>query len=388
VFFITALFHPKFEVVTVNYFVNGRFLTQRLTGVQRYALEITRCLVTLVPGLRVLVPQDTVIPAELSPYTDEIGRLKGYAWEQLELPLHVLKRGGRLWSPSTIGPLLLGRQQHLVTIHDLFAFDHPEYVSRGIHLVHRLALPRLARVSDPLLTVSEYSKAALVTKFGLMPERVLITFNGIDKRFWDVPISEAQRVKNKYDLPDTFILTLASIERRKNLRGTFEAWQHVARARKIALVVAGGIANKQVFGEVDASLISALESQAECRLLGYVPDEDLPGLYVASSLFVYPSFAEGFGIPVLEALASGTKAVTSDTSALRELFSSFATLVNPRDPKDIARGILATLSQPRDHTKAERIRNTYQWSRSAEVVAKALLTSEKNEPLVNHARVS
>ena len=150
---------------------------------------------------------------------------------------------------------------------------------------------------------------------------------------------EKYKIKKKYNLPDNFILFLGTIEPRKNIIGLIEAFEIFNIQYPISntsLVIAGapGWSNKKVYERAASSPL-----RDKIKFLGFIKPEEKPALYAAASLFVYPSFYEGFGFPVLEALASGTPVITSNRSSLPEISQSAAYLVNPNKPHEIAEGI-------------------------------------------------
>jgi glycosyltransferase involved in cell wall biosynthesis len=271
--------------------LNGRFLEQDLTGVQRYAHE----LLLRMPGLDVISPRRP------------LGSAKGHLWEQFVLPR--LCRGRLLWSPGNTGPL--GYENQVVTIHDASTLEHPEWFSGAFAKWYRFLLPRLARRVRRVITVSEFSRRELARLCAIPEEKIVAIPNGIGPRF--APATEDQKaaLRRKHALEKPFVLYLGSLEPRKNLRVLLEAWKEVA-PRGHELVLAGAasrIFKERGFGGLPEGT----------RLLGRVGDDELAALLSAADWFAFPALYEGFGFPPLEAMACGTPVLCSNAASLPEV---------------------------------------------------------------------
>lgn len=350
--------------------VNGRFLTQRMTGSQRYAYEVVRRLVQNrdAENVRVFVPsRGASHPRELGSVTCPAGILRGHPWEQLELSRLSNRSGGVLWSPVNVGPV--GAECHVVTIHDVFSIRFPQWVGRGFHLWYSFLLPRLAAAAQHIITVSQYSKQAIVEALNVPEEKVSVVYPGVDESFSTADSEETLRVRQRYGLPKDFILTVGSLEPRKNLDRVVEAWLRLEEAEKPPLVIVGGLGSQRVFGDYDAA---ELLRRDNVKLLGYVPEEDLPGLYSSATVFVYASLLEGFGLPPLEAMACGATVVTSRTSAMRETSGSQAFTVEPTSIDSIAEGITQAYQSNRTAAEksalAESVMTRFDWTNTVEGV--------------------
>jgi glycosyltransferase involved in cell wall biosynthesis len=198
----------------------------------------------------------------------------------------------------------------VVTIHDLSFVRRPELMGWKDRQIFRLAVPRAARRAARVLTVSERSKRDLVDVYGLAPEQVVVTPNGVDSVFQPRPADEPRNTASR----GRYALSVGAIERRKNQLAALEA----AGANGLALVLAGP--------EKDAGLARQLRSRG-ARLEGYVPLERLAELYRGAECLVHTSVYEGFGLPVLEAMASGTPVVAVREPAVEEVAGDAAVLV-------------------------------------------------------------
>jgi glycosyltransferase involved in cell wall biosynthesis len=267
--------------------VNGRFLTRRVTGVERHGREILQFL-----GVRPRVERPALA---LRGFT-------GHAWEQVILP-RKLNPGSILWSPANTGPLII-REQAL-TIHDLSPLEHPEWFRSDFALWYRLFLPILVKRVQKVFTPSEYVKRKVMKRFEI--DSVIVTPNGVDRSVFHPGAQQ-----NKYDLPDCYILFVGSLEPRKNLKTLLQVWHTIKNDFKDTWLMIAG-AGGRVFRPVELS-----HTIERVRFLGYVDDESLPGLYAGATLLVLPSLDEGFGLPALEAMACGTPVIVSNTGALPE----------------------------------------------------------------------
>ena len=287
--------------VALSVAVNGRYRLHRITGVQRCAHELVSRLKPLLgPKIDVLAPKSAKGPA-------------GHLWEQTALA--IASRGRLLWSPCGTGPVYYGRQ--VVTFHDLFPLEHPEWYSSAYAKWYRTLLPRIANGSVHLIAVSEYTKSRLVKLLGRNPDDITVIPNGLTTGCTRVGADRIAAAARALHLPSRrYVLSLSSLEKRKNLRTTLKAWAHVHSElpQDTWLILAGPEADTTVYGSQQLPI-----DLPRVYFTGYVPEEHLAGLYSGASVFVYPSLAEGFGLPLLEAMACGLRSITSNNSSLPEV---------------------------------------------------------------------
>lgn len=326
-----------------NVVVNGRFLGRRVTGVERYGREILR-----------LIGSNCRVAS-----TRRQGWM-GHAWEQFLLPM-TLDQHSVLWSPANTGPLLVRDQ--VLTIHDLSPLEHPEWFRANFALWYRLFLPMLAKRVRRVLTPSDYVKQKVIQRFGI--QNVSITPNGVDPSVFH-PGAKQTRL----DLPARYVLFVGTLEPRKNLELLLQAWNEIKEEFEQTWLIIVGV-NGNVFRSVHYQ--SPMERVC---FPGYVDDETLAGLYAGATLFVLPSREEGFGLPALEAMASGTPVVVSDGGALPEVVGEAGMVFCLSDPDGLTNVLRECLSNAglRSALKEKGLRRAgeFSWQATAETVWKSL----------------
>ena len=257
----------------------------------------------------------------------------------------------------------------VVTIHDCIHLRFPQYVHRLGYAYARTSLWLATHRSNRIVTVSEASKRDILSYFNVPPEKIDVIYNGIDERFSTPPPEEdVARVRERYQLNDPFILYAGNVKPHKNIERTIEAFYLLRRSgefEQVKLLIIGDEVAKY------AALRHAVHRHKlhkYVRFFGFVPDRTLAILYRLSAVFVFPSLYEGFGLPPLEAMASGTPVITSNVSSLPEVVGDAALLVDPLQPEEIAEAMRRVLTDPalRDDLAArglERARH-FSWERS------------------------
>jgi glycosyltransferase involved in cell wall biosynthesis len=355
--------------------VNGRYRVHRITGVQRYAHEIVnRLAVELGDDLELRTP-------------DSAKGAVGHLWEQTVLPW---KCAGRLlWNPCGSGPIAYRHQ--VVTFHDLFPLEYPEWYSGPYARWYGFAMRQLSAHATHLIAVSEYTKSRLVTLLGRDPETVTVIHNGLSKSCERASEAQIDEARIALKLPTRrYVLSLSSLESRKNLKGMLAAWAqvHASLPEDTWLVLAGPKADEKVYGKQDLAL-----HLPRVLFTGYVPEEHLAGLYSGASLFVFPSLAEGFGLPLLEAMACGIRCITSKTSSLPEVGGDLVDYIDPLQPAEIARAIQARMTGTADLTKPflpaiERARQ-FSWDKAASSTRSVLeAAAETRYPAAQRTRMA
>ena len=275
--------------------------------------------------------------------------------------------------PTGVSPFLLGRwagrYKRIVTLHDAIAFRYPEGYTRLNNFLHRHYVPATLKHVDAVITVSEAARDDLVRFLGCPDDRVHVVPWATSAAFRVLPAEAAARVVRRYGLQPPFVLHVGALQARKNLPTLLRAFAHLRQeAPDVTLAIAGR--PTWHFAEIPQT-VEALGLGGAVHFLGYVADADLPALYNAASVFSFPSLYEGFGLPVLEAMACGTPVVCSDASALPESAGGAALLVDPYDHRALADALGQVLS---DQALADELRRRglaraarFSWDRTAEL---------------------
>jgi glycosyltransferase involved in cell wall biosynthesis len=304
--------------------VNARVTAFAMGGQQRVAHEVMKRL----PDAALIMPGKP------------LGGIKGHAWEQAVLPI---RAGGRLlWSPSATGPLLYRHQ--VVTVHDTAFFDVPEYFATSFVQLYQALVPRLVRNVAKVVTVSEFSRRQMAKRMGLSADRIEVIANGVAQHFMPYSPSALAETRATLDLPERYILVQATSDKRKNLARTLDAWRAVAFAlpHDLHLVISGNLSRAHVFG--DASDIDLQGPRV--RVIGYVAEEHMGPLVAGAEALLFASLYEGFGLPVLEAMAAGTPVITGNSTALPEVAGNAAMLVDASSANAIGCAILDLIERP------------------------------------------
>jgi len=225
------------------------------------------------------------------------------------------------------------------TLHDLIFLFHPETHKPLNRWFLTLMMPRFLRVADAIIAVSECTKRDAVRCYGVPEEKITVIYEGVNPRFCPAGPEAVAAVRQKYGLPEHFILYVGTIEPRKNLSALLEAFvalQNRLATRDAAALRLVFVGKKGWLYEGFFRRLRELGLEDRAFFTGYVPDEDLPAIYSAADLFVFPSLYEGFGLPVLEAMACGTPVICSDTSSLPEVAGDAALMVPPTDVRALA----------------------------------------------------
>jgi glycosyltransferase involved in cell wall biosynthesis len=320
-------------------YLNGRFLSQPVTGVQRFAREMTHALDRLWDK-RSQDPPTLLLPAagvgDNRDYRNirvrRIGRLNGHLWEQFELPMWI--KGGILVNLANSAPLLARRQ--IVVLHDASVFVHPEAYSRSYRLFHTILERILARSKTSLATVSEFSRDEISHHLHTDPSRVALLNEGSDHI---LRIPADQTILKQHGLaPGNYVLAVGSLVAHKNLSSLGNLAEMLA-GRGLHLVIAGGIA-APVFDTKKMTLPSP------AKYLGRVDDGALRALYEAAICLVFPSRYEGYGIPPVEAMACRCPVVASTAGAVIEQCGDAALYCDPNVPQHFSAAVARLIDEP------------------------------------------
>lgn len=257
-------------------------------------------------------------------------------WEQLRLPFLLKKMNiDLLHSPGFVAPLIKTTKS-VVTIHDMTFFSHQEKHTKSKVWYFKNMIPLSAKRADAIIADSDNTKKEISKYLEIPRSKITTVYLGVSKEFKQINKKNARAIlRKKYSIENKFILFVGMIEPRKNLLKLVDAFLHI-KVPLLKLVIVGqkGWHTKELF-----ETIKELNLENEVLFPGYVPDGDLVLFYNAAEVFVYPSLYEGFGIPVLEAMACGCPVVTSNVSSLPEIAENAALLVNPLNVNELAKSV-------------------------------------------------
>ena len=347
--------------------LDGKILTLRAGGTGRYAINLTRAMLAEAaarrPDLEFVVftgPQTSrAVMEEFRGRCEEcfLGA-KSSVIRSLTLVPAALRRLGVdvFHGMDHVGIPLVGRSgRYVVTVHDVIPLILPETFTPRHRLVVRLALARVRRKADLVLVPSHAVKRDVLRRVGVPEARVVVTPEGCEPRFRPVRSETALReVAARYDLPPRYLLAVGTLEPRKNLTTLLQVFARLRRDGgvdpELRLVLAGarGWLDEPIFRTV-----RSLGLEDAVRFPGFIDDDDLPAVYGGAALFAFPSLYEGFGLPLLEAMACGVPVVTSNISSMPEVAGDAAVLVDPRDADGLAAAIARVL---RDEGLRDRLR--------------------------------
>jgi glycosyltransferase involved in cell wall biosynthesis len=322
----------------------SRITVDRLTGTETYTFQLLKALARIAPAEQFELylnagepPKGVELPG--APVCIPFPRL----WTHVRLSAEMARRRpGVLFVPAHVVPLIHPRS--VVTIHDLGYRVHPEShpadQTRMLDWTTRWSVRSARRV----IAISNTTRDDLIEQYGVAPNKIAVIPHGVAAEFRPAAADQIASVRAKYDLPERYILSVGTVQPRKNYDRLAAAVATLTGEHEDAtLVIAGkrGWMADRVEREIEDT-----GAGRRVRMLGYVEDRDLPALYSAAMLYCQPSLYEGFGMPVLEAMACGAPVLAADRSALPEVGGDAALYCDPLDPASIAAGLQALLDGP------------------------------------------
>lgn len=309
--------------------VNGRYLTQKATGVHRYAFEICNKLHEMGVDFHVAVPKEIHPDYKFSFKVVKCGSFNTHLWEQISLPRYLKSIGSPLLISFTgCGPLNYSNQ--IMTIHDVSHERYPEWFSKNYYRFYHYMMPRIGKKAHAVLTVSEFSKKEIVDTLGINAEKIHVVHSNVP--FHNKPSKEEILSFTRNPEAERYILAVSSMDPRKNFIRLVEAFDKI-KDKSVKLYIIG--MSFKAFNTPDLQKLIG----ENVHLPGYIPDEKLQTMYQNALLSVYPSLYEGFGLPPLESMTYGCPAINSDIPALREVSQDAALYVDPYNVDDITQKI-------------------------------------------------
>ncbi|HSP68625.1 MAG TPA: glycosyltransferase family 1 protein [Bryobacteraceae bacterium] len=263
--------------------------------------------------------------------------------------------GARVFHASNLVRCAPGRARLTATVHDLTSWIMPEVHTEATARADRSFAQRILKRADALIAVSENTRQDAIRVLGLEPERIRTIYSGVPSEYFDA-------IPRPRDKP--YVLYVGTVEPRKNLGTLLDAWGSLPPDLRehFDLIVAGP--------EGWHSTATMARIRTEAVYLGYVPESEMPGLMAGAAVFVYPSLYEGFGFPVVQAMAANVPVVCSNTSCLPEVAGGAAALVDPRSVSEIAAQLGRLLESPGERTRLAQLgriqAERFKWERCAE----------------------
>lgn len=313
-------------------------------------------------------------------------------WEQYHLPKALKKiKPDILHCTSNTAPVF-SKISLVLTLHDILYmqkidFTKGSWYQRFGNLYRRWIVPRIIHRCKKVVTVSDFEKKEIDDHFSLPQDLVNVVYNSYNPNFH--PVSDANKLKfykEKFNLPDQFILYLGNTHPNKNIRNVLKALSllHDQHNEKIALVMPD---IDKIFLHKILTEIGNPQLATSISLTGYVPNHELKYIYNLAELFLYPSFYESFGIPILEAMACGVPVITSNTTAMPEVAGESAIIVNPEKPAEITQAINALLSNPQLYSQYKNAglerASSFDWNITAHKVLKLYNAAYQPTKLLN-----
>lgn len=337
-------------------YINGRFLTQNITGVQRCAVEFVKVIDKYLDdenfgskySFQILAPKNINQKLELKNIEiKKVGYLKGHLWEQLELPSYT--KNNFLFNFCNCAPIF--KQNQAVTIHDAAVAAVPEAYSFLFRTWYKIMFRFLNHSAKCIFTDSNFSKEELKRYFSMNMDKVKVIYCGIDHM---LRIKPDEKVFAKHNIEkEKYVLGVSSVHPAKNFKLILKAAQKLP---DVNFIIAGGN-NSKVFKT------RGLETPDNVRFIGYVSDEELVALYKYAYCFIFPSIYEGFGLPPLEAMVFNCPVISSDIKVLREMAENHALYCDINDENILVKQIkrVDDLKALRKANNREFVLNKFNW---------------------------
>jgi glycosyltransferase involved in cell wall biosynthesis len=330
--------------------INGHLLsgeaTYRSAGIHGYMLNTLRCLADVEPGWRYSLytgPQSIQPDPRLQLYRSRLAThnpLVRIVWEQLAAPFVMARDRPDLLHGMAFSLPLAWFGPSVVTIYDMSFIRYPERLGRGRRLYLRAMTRYAARRAKRVIAISESGRAEISLLLGIAPSKIDVAVPGVGHEFRPVSPEKSASFRKEFDLPERFILYVGTLEPRKNLETLVRAYAKLPQRNGVKLVLAGATGWKT---DTLYALLDQLDLSRDVILTGYVSSHDLAAWYTAAEVFAYPSVYEGYGLPLLEAMACGLPVIAANTSSLPEAVGESGMLVDPRSVEAWAEALASLL---------------------------------------------
>jgi glycosyltransferase involved in cell wall biosynthesis len=329
--------------------IDARELEGKRTGVGRYLINLLSEWSEIAPQnvytllFKRNIPDDQLLKRGC--FSNRLLKLPGLLdrniiWEQAYLPLYLRNEKYDLFfSPSYTLPLLI-KEKAIVTIHDISYEVNPEWFPSREAWIRRIFTRYSIRKAKAIITISEFSKRDIIRLYGINDKKVKVIYLAPDRAFsTETDSNSLKNIKERYNTGERFILYVGSILNRRPIETLLKAFSKViAEEKRLRLVIVGE--NRTSPRKDIVGLINSLGIKDSLIHLNYVPDDELALLYKAAQIFIYPSFYEGFGLPVVEAMASGTPVIVPNLASFPEIVGDCGVLIDKIDEEEMAKRII------------------------------------------------
>lgn len=355
-------------------------LADNFSGIERYAACLTHKMIEDKTNKYILIFKNEIheLFQKCNDYQNvDMFIVKGknkLIFNQIKLPFEIYKHRADCYLFLAFPvPILLFKKNMISTIHDICCWDCPETMNGMskwyFRISHCVALLKCKRI----ITISEFSKQRIVKKLKFDESKIWLIYCGVDEKFLNYIDSEKDnnRIREKYRLPEKYLLSLSTLEPRKNIGLLIDVYTQLVMNESfdIPLVLAGRKGWKM------DDVLSSIGEKVRNKILftDFIDDEDLPIVYGNASLFIFPSLYEGFGMPPLEALACGTKVLSSDASSLPEVLGDSAIYFVSENKEDLKEKILIALDKQNSKKETDVMQiNKFAWNNAAKVLMEKL----------------
>lgn len=354
----------------MHFAVDAHAIGRRLTGNEVYVRNLLEGLAAMQTGARITAYYSVADAEERIPPEFRKRQVSCNPFVRLGLDLSRKLREDRpdLLHVQYTAPVFCSVPV-VASVHDVSYLDHPEYFPRARAWQLALTVQKTVRQATVILTPSEYSKQSILRSYSVAEEKVRVVPNGVSPMFRPVPREAAlSRLRMRFHLPDKFLLCVGDLQPRKNQIGLIAAFQDLMQDEPLPhhLVFAG---KDTWFGERVRQAARESGMSDRIHFLGFVTDDELIDLYSGCEVSVFPSFYEGFGLPILEAMACGCSVACSNTTAMPEVANATAILFDPNSVREIGRAIRDLLLDAELRLRMERLglqrASQFSWDRAA-----------------------
>lgn len=348
-----------------------------LTGVERYNINIIQAMIESHP-------EDTFIllfKNEIHQDFKEIVKRNNIEYNILSscnklifIQWRLLKAMNRIDADyylflSFTSPMFFRKKKAISAIHDLTCWDCPESIPTKMKYYYRITYKKSVANDWKTITVSKFSQRKICERYKIDESDVPVIYDGLTEVFKNETCINVTEISEKYNIPNQYLLSLSTIEPRKNLQLLILAYQDLLREGKQLpdLVLAGrkGWKLEEIIQKIDDKI------RKKIHFTGFVDDADLPALYRSAQLFIFPSKYEGFGLPLIEAMSQRTLVLSSDAASLPEVIGGNGVLFKSDDKEDLKKKIILSLSLPENQKNriienAEQVARSFDWACEAE----------------------